>query len=73
MVNLDIKETPRAKDALTRAVELDPQFADAHYFLAEAIRENDHGRAKKAYEKYCELAPKGEHFKAAKKALESLQ
>jgi tetratricopeptide (TPR) repeat protein len=70
---LDIKETGRAKDALARAVELDPQFADAHYYLAEAIRENDHGRAKRAYEKYCELAPKGEHFKAAKKALESLQ
>ena len=70
---LDIKETARAKDALARAVELDPQFADAHYFLAEAIRDNDHGRAKRAYEKYCELAPKGEHFKAAKKALESLQ
>jgi Tfp pilus assembly protein PilF len=70
---LEIDQTARARDALSRAVELDPEFAEAHFYLAEASRDEDSARARRGYERYVDLAPGGEHFKAAKKALESLK
>jgi cytochrome c-type biogenesis protein CcmH/NrfG len=63
-------ELARGRDALARATELDPEYADAHFFLAEAWKPSDAGRARKSFTRYLELAPRGEHAKAAKKALE---
>jgi tetratricopeptide (TPR) repeat protein len=70
---LESGQIGRARDALARAVELDPEFADAHFTLAEVVRATDAARARRGYERYLALMPQGEHAKAARKALETLK
>ncbi len=60
----------RAKDA----VKTQPDFAEAHFVLAEAAKRlNKRDEAKAEFSAYLKLAPDGERAKSAEKALDELR
>lgn len=63
-----------ATESFSRAVGIDPLYADAHYLLGfAAIRTGDLERATKAWETYLRLAPNGERRQLASQALAALR
>lgn len=65
---------PEAKKLFQQAVELDPKFADAHYWLGMAtVNEGKLPEAAAHFEKYLELAPSGQYAAQAKSILESIK
>jgi len=65
---------PEAKAQWLKAVELDPKMADAHYWLGMAlINQANTVEAKKSFETYLQLAPKGQYADTAKAILASIK
>jgi tetratricopeptide (TPR) repeat protein len=63
-----------AEAALTKAVEVKPDFANAHYLLAMAcFNQNKKAAAKEHFEKYLELDPNGKEAATAKELLPLLK
>jgi Tfp pilus assembly protein PilF len=63
-----------AKAQWTKAIELDPKMADAHYWLGMAnVNQNNVADAKKNFTTYLELAPKGQYADTAKAILASIK
>ncbi|HEY3354585.1 MAG TPA: tetratricopeptide repeat protein, partial [Polyangia bacterium] len=63
----------RAATSLARALQLDPQLADAHFFTGEALAKTDAARARTAYQEYLRLAKDGSHAALARVALDRLK
>lgn len=60
----------RSKDA----VQTEPDYAEAHFSLAQAAQKmKKRDEAKAEFNLYLKLAPDGDNVKAARKALEELQ
>lgn len=56
-----------AKAQFTKAIELDPKMADAHYWLGMAnLNQGAMADAKKNFQEYVKLAPTGQHAESAK-------
>ena len=67
-VNLEKKRFPQAQVALAQAVAQAPQLADAWFMLGEAEVQLKHmPAAKKAFQAYLQLQPKGEYAEEAAK------
>jgi tetratricopeptide (TPR) repeat protein len=63
-----------AMESFSRAVGIDPLYADAHYLLGfSAIRTGELDRATKAWETFLRLAPNGERRQLASQALAALR
>ena len=63
-----------AEASLTKAVEADPNFPDAHYLLGmAAFNQNKKALAKEHLEKYLELAPTGKEAATVKEILPLLK
>lgn len=72
--HINAQETQKAKEALRKAIELDPNYAEAHYQLG-IILTNDMRAIPQAVEhlkKYLELAPEGPNSEMAKLLVEGL-
>jgi tetratricopeptide (TPR) repeat protein len=58
---------PEAKKAFEEAIRLDPQMADAHYWLGMAnLNEGNMPEAAKAFQAYLDVAPTGQYAEQAK-------
>lgn len=65
---------PEAKAQFEEAIKLDPNLADAHYWLGMAfVNEGKLPDALKEFEKYLELAPSGQYAGQAKSIIEQLK
>lgn len=65
---------PDAKAAFEQAIKLDPNLADAHYWLGMAdVNGGDTAGAKTEFETYLKLAPTGDHADTAKSILASIK
>lgn len=63
-----------AKAQWLKAIELDPKLADAHYWLGMAhVNQGSLPDAKKAFETYLQLAPKGQFVETAKAILAQIK
>jgi tetratricopeptide (TPR) repeat protein len=63
-----------AKKAFEESIRLDPNFADAHYWLGMAnLNEGNLPEAAKAFEAYLKLAPTGQYADQAKGVLGHIQ
>jgi len=63
-----------AKAQWTKAVELDPKLADAHYWLGMAcVNQGQLPDARKAFETYLKLAPTGQYAETAKAILAQIK
>ncbi len=67
-------KVPEAKAQFEQAVKLDPAMADAHYWLGMAlVNEGNTADARKSFEKYLSLAPKGQYAEMATSILKSIK
>ncbi|HEX6463270.1 MAG TPA: tetratricopeptide repeat protein, partial [Vicinamibacterales bacterium] len=65
---------PEAKAQFEQAVKLDPNNADAHYWLGMAlVNGGDTANAKPQFETYLKLAPSGQYADTAKAVLASIK
>ena len=65
---------PEAKAQFEQAVKLDPNMAEAHYWLGMAIvNEGKTADAKEHFEAYLKLAPTGQYAETAKSILASIK
>ena len=65
---------PEAKAQFEQAVKLDPNMADAHYWLGMAlVNGGDMAGAKPKFEQYLKLAPTGQHAETAKAIVASIK
>jgi tetratricopeptide (TPR) repeat protein len=65
---------PEAKAQFEQAVKLDPNMAEAHYWLGMAtVNEGKTAEAKPHFEAYLKLAPTGQYAETAKSILASLK
>jgi tetratricopeptide (TPR) repeat protein len=65
---------PEAKKAFEEAVRLDPQMADAHYWLGMAnLNEGNMAEAAKAFQAYLDIAPTGQYAEQAKGILSQIK
>jgi tetratricopeptide (TPR) repeat protein len=65
---------PEAKAQFEQAVKIDPKMADAHYWLGMAlINEGNTAEARKSFETYLNLAPKGQYAEMATSILKSIK
>jgi tetratricopeptide (TPR) repeat protein len=65
---------PEAKTQFEQAVKLDPNMAEAHYWLGMAIvNEGKTADAKEHFEAYLKLAPTGQYAETAKSILASIK
>ena len=65
---------PEAKKAFSEAVKLDPNLADAHYWLGMAnLNEGNMTEAAPAFEAYLKLAPTGQYAEQAKGILSQIK
>ncbi|MEX2271659.1 MAG: tetratricopeptide repeat protein [Vicinamibacterales bacterium] len=63
-----------AKAQFEQALKLDPNLADAHYWLGMSlINEGNTAEARKSFEKYLSLAPKGQYAEMATSILKSIK
>lgn len=73
LCNLGLKDDAAAARNFAKAVETDPTFADAYYYLGGTqARDKQHARAASSYAKFLELAPKDAKSEAAKMRLQML-
>ncbi len=69
----DLGDLQKAGPALGRALQLKPDFAEAHLLAGNILlRLNQHERALEEYREYLRLAPKGEFAASAKELIEKL-
>jgi len=65
---------PDAKKSFQEAVRLDPNLADAHYWLGMAnLNEGNMDEAAKSFESYLKLAPTGQYAEQAKGILSQIK
>jgi tetratricopeptide (TPR) repeat protein len=65
---------PEAKAQFVEAIKLDPNMADAHYWLGMAlVNEGALPDAVKSFEKYLSLAPKGQYAEQAQGILKAIK
>jgi TolA-binding protein len=63
-----------ARAQFTKAIELDPKLADAHYWLGMTnLNKGAMADAKKNFEEYLKLAPTGQNAESAKAILKSIK
>ncbi len=63
-----------ARAQFTKAIELDPKLADAHYWLGMTnLNKGAMADAKKNFEEYLKLAPTGQNAESAKAILEQIK
>jgi lipoprotein NlpI len=65
---------PEAKAQFEQAVKLDPNMAEAHYWLGMAtVNEGKTAEARPHFEAYLKLAPTGQYAETAKSILASIK
>lgn len=65
---------PEAKAQFEQAIKMDPNLAEAHYWLGMAlVNEGDMAGCKASFEKYLSLAPTGQYADTAKGILASIK
>ncbi len=63
------RDAGAAREALRAAAALDGAPAEAHFFLGEALADEDAAAARASYERYLELAPEGPFAARARRAI----
>ncbi len=70
---LNKKDDAGAKPLLEKAVEINPDFADAHFELGFIyLREEDYAKCKSTFETFLKLVPEGEKAEMAKETVKWL-
>jgi tetratricopeptide (TPR) repeat protein len=74
VISWNQSKIPEAKAAFTKAIELDPKMADAHYWLGMAnLNQGAMADAKKNFQEYLKLAPTGQNAESAKAILAQIK
>ena len=72
--SLESVQDPRGRGAVYEGVQMKPDMADAHYYLGMCyVNEGKNDDAKKAMQRYLQLAPNGANAAVAKSLLDSLK
>ena len=74
MILWNAGKIPEAKAQFEQAVKLDPNMAEAHYWLGMAIvNAGNTAEAKPHFETYLKLAPTGQYAETAKSIVSSIK
>jgi tetratricopeptide (TPR) repeat protein len=67
----EVKRMPEAREAMERAVRIDPRYPDALYNLGRMRAAAGDPKSRETFAKYLEVSPKGIYAADARRALES--